>query len=86
MSDKARAESAAVIASLDVSHTIVIACNIATNKLWVPDQVIGAYGDIRSGVAKESLRDEWNLLSPSINTIEIWLYANISGKRRDRVP
>ena len=72
MSDKARAESAAVIASPDVSRTIVIACNIATNKLWIPDQILGAYGDIRSGVAKESLRDEWNRLSPSVNTLEIW--------------
>ena len=71
MSDKARAESAAVIASLDVSHTIVIACNIATNKLWIPDQVIGAYGDIRSGVAKESLIDDWNRLPLSVKTLEI---------------
>lgn len=71
MSDKARAESAAVISSLDVSHTIVIACNIATNKLWIPDQVIGAYGDIRSGVAKESLIDDWNRLSLSVKTLEI---------------
>lgn len=137
MSDAARAEATEAVAALGASHTVVVACNIATNKqerarrkcleallprleslgvdryflesrgakkdeqdmlmlgalrsaglcrgikivheegyrdsrLWVPDQVLGAYGDMRSGVAKESLRDGWNLLSPSVNTVEIW--------------
>lgn len=42
------------------------------SRLWVPDQVLGAYGDLRSGVAKETLRKAWKHLSPSVNTVEIW--------------
>lgn len=137
MNDKTRAESTSAISRLGVSHTIVVACNIATNKqerarrkcletllprlesfgidryvlesrgdakdkqdmlmlaalrskgickfirlvhkdgredshLWIPDQVLGAYGDIRSGVAKDSLRSEWNRLSSKVTTVEIW--------------
>lgn len=41
-------------------------------RLWIPDQVLGAYGDLRSGVAKASLKSAWNRLSPSVNTVEIF--------------
>ena len=43
------------------------------SRLWVPDQVLGVYGDMRCGMASDALREPWNRLSPSVSTSEIWL-------------
>lgn len=44
------------------------------SRLWVPDQVLGAYGDMRCGVGNgNEFRDAWNTLSPSVRTMEIML-------------
>ena len=64
MSDKARA----LCRTMRIDHME----GWQDSRLWIPDQVLGAYGDVRSGVAKTSLRDEWNHLSPSVNIMEIW--------------
>lgn len=44
------------------------------SRLWVPDQVLGAYGDMRSGVGVgDKFRRAWNLIAPTVNTMEIML-------------
>lgn len=44
------------------------------SRLWVPDQVLGAYGDMRCGVGEGSaFRSAWNALSTRVNTMEIML-------------
>ena len=44
------------------------------SRLWVPDQVLGAYGDMRSGVGEgDAFRKAWNLLAPNVNTMEIMI-------------
>ena len=53
---------------IDLAHEV----GSSDSRLWVPDQVLGAYGDVRSGVAKRSLKEAWNALAPSVEAIEIW--------------
>lgn len=46
----------------------------ADSRLWMPDQVLGAYGDMRCGVgAGDEFRQAWNALATNVTTMEILL-------------